>query len=129
MLALTLFLTAIQWAAMLAVAVIKTTSFPFSTSIKACIPTSNGGSLYILYWIFPAVVHLFLTVFMMVRGWELVAINDPSASLSNRAWQVMGNRYGQIFPVLVLLVELIQIVFYASVDDTLRAVRIVLGLA
>jgi hypothetical protein len=107
---------------MLVIAIEKTTSYSLATGIKACVATAEQGELYVAYWILPLVAHLFIFSFSFAKAWEVVSFHNPASSVADRAWQVVVTKYGQIYPLLVMVVDLAQIIYFLSASDMQRAV-------
>ena len=111
-----------QVAGMLAISFTETQPVPIGNGIKACVPNSSGD-LFVLYWILPTVSIGFITVLSLVKSCKLARKYEPKASAMTRVWQVLFSKYGQIFPISVVAICVVQIIFYLTADEMKRAVR------
>lgn len=115
-----LFLAVTQEVGQLAIAIVQTVPVPVGNGVKACVPTTKGA-VFVIYWIFPAITHIFLTIFTLIKAWKMSG-NIAGTSVPSRIWSVVFSRYGLIFPICIVLVEITQIIFYLVADDMQRAV-------
>lgn len=116
-----LFFTGAQLTGQLAVTLVQTIPVPIGIGVKACIPTTKG-SIFVIYWIFPLAAHLFLTLFIFIKSWQLSASSSGFTTFA-RIQAVIFTRNGLVFPICVVLVEIAQIIFSLVVEDMQRAVR------
>lgn len=117
-----LFLTVIQGAIQIAIGISQTQSIAlYPGYVSSCCPTSSS-TLYILYWIAPALVHAFIMIFTMVRAWEVLTVKNPHATGGQKLWAIVVTRYGQIFPMLMIVIEIFQIIYYVAVNGTLKVI-------
>lgn len=116
-----------QQAGTLAVALTQTTAAPIFATQAACIPASEGKG-YVLYWIFPALSHTVITILTVIRSWELVQAKHSGYSGGERLSALLVTRYGQLFPIGIIAIEVFQIIFYLAADEMLRAVSKVVDL-
>ena len=122
MLAFMLFMGIAQTAVTICIGISQTHSIPiYPGYVDGCFAAADSG-LYIVYWIVPLLVHSFITVFTVVRAYEVIGLKNPSSTVWQRMWQVFTSKYGQVFPLLIIFVEIFQVAFYVSTEDTLRAV-------
>lgn len=115
-----LLLATAQIIGQITVAVLQTVPVPIGNGVKTCVPTTKG-TIFVLYWILPAVAHFFLALFTFIKAWRLTS-EDSSPSIASRIWSTVFSRYGLIFPICIVLVEFTQIIFYLVADEMQRAV-------
>lgn len=122
MLAFMTFLAISQTAVAICIGISQTHAIPiYPGYVDACVPTSDSN-LYVLYWVLPLLVHTFITVFTMVRAYEIIGLKQPSSTVGQKAWAVVVSKYGQIFPLMIITIEIFQVAFYVSTTGTLKAV-------
>ncbi|KAK9899743.1 hypothetical protein P389DRAFT_3477 [Cystobasidium minutum MCA 4210] len=115
-----LLLATAQIIGQITVAVLQTVPVPIGNGVKTCVPTTKG-TIFVLYWILPAVAHFFLALFTFIKAWRLTS-EDSSPSIASRIWSTVFSRYGLIFPICIVLVEFTQIIFYLVADEMQRAI-------
>lgn len=121
-----LFFSLVQFVGQLAVALVQTVPVPLGNGVKACVPTTKS-TVFIIYWLLPAASHAFIAIFTFIKAWDLAAVNNGSSGAStmaplSRIYQVVFSRFGLVFPITIVIVEITQIIFYVVADDMQRAV-------
>lgn len=125
-LAFMLLFSIVQLVGQLAVALVQTVPVPVGNGVKACVPTTKS-TVYVIYWLLPVVNHVFISVITFIKAWELAAISTGSSgakslTLLPRCHQVIFSRFGLVFPITIVIVEIAQVIFYLVADDMQRAV-------
>jgi hypothetical protein len=111
----------VQFIGMIVVSITETLPVVIGHGVKACVPTTKSD-VFIIYWIVPAAVHLFITIVTFIKAWELTAINAHEVTIASRFKAVLFSRFGLVFPVCIMIVEVVQIVFYLTANSMQRAV-------
>lgn len=100
--------------------------FPLAYGIRACVASPSPAYTFAVFWIVPLVLHCLLGSISSIRGWQSLRAQDTLGTMRahERAGLVLTSGYGQIYPLLIVLVEAAQLAYFLISSGTQRGVSV-----